>query len=129
MNWKREFRRIAFASAIFTAIVCAGLFVLLTLYKHNDAESYLQKKKSVPIVPAAGRVDFYESERPTETELKELENGFWVNLSAKGLGGLCVLAGLSGGIIGFVVVWLIYKFLEWLVLGFCDNNRLPPEKT
>ena len=33
------------------------------------------------------------------------------------------------GVIGFIIVWLIYKLLEWLVLGFCDNNRLRPEKT
>jgi len=63
-----------------------------------------------------------------EKELRKLEKGFWVSLSKGGLVGLCGAVGLVGGIIGFVIVWLIYRFLEWLVLGFCDNNCLPPEK-
>ena len=64
-----------------------------------------------------------------EARLEELQKGFWVSLSKGGLVGLCGAVGLVGGIIGFVIVWLIYKFFEGLVLGFCDNNHLPPEKT
>jgi hypothetical protein len=70
-----------------------------------------------------------KSREALEARLEELQKGFWVSLSKGGLVGLCGAVGLVGGIIGFVIVWLIYKFLEWLVLGFCDNNRLTPEKT
>jgi len=32
-------------------------------------------------------------------------------------------AGIGGVLIGCCLVWLVYKLLEWLVLGFRDNNR------
>ena len=63
------------------------------------------------------------------SNLLDLENGFWVNLSTIGLFGICSAAGLGGGISGFLIVWVLYKLIEWLVLGFCDNNRLHSEKT
>lgn len=64
-----------------------------------------------------------------EKELRKLKNGFWVNLSKGSLVGICTLVGLVGGIIGFVIVWLICNLLGWLVLGFCDDNRLQPKRT
>lgn len=222
MNWRRGFRRIAFVSAIFTAIVCAGLSIALVLLIHSNAQSNLrweekeqsakegqirftlddllkqtESKTSSPVslttekrvIPdeqmerlvreeAKGapkqnsnlspeeekelaelrakessarqeslskipteellrmrdeelkRREALSKERASaEARLEELQKGFWVSLSKGGLVGLCGAVGLVGGIIGFVIVWLIYKFLEWLVLGFCDNNRLQPEKT
>jgi len=70
-----------------------------------------------------------QQKQEVKKELRKLENGFLVSLSKGGLVGLCGAVGLVGGIIGFVIVWLIYKFLEWLVLGFCDNDRLHSERT
>ena len=72
---------------------------------------------------------FKQAKQEAEAEIKKLERGFLVNLSKSSLVGLCGVGGIVGGIIGFAIVWLIYKLLEWLVLGFCDNNRLQSEKT
>ncbi len=55
-------------------------------------------------------------------EILQEEKDFWVNLSILGLGALCGVT--VAGTFGFLTVWLIYGLLEWLVLGFCDNNRL-----
>ncbi len=70
-----------------------------------------------------------ELKSPTaELRLQELEKGFWVNLSNGGLIGLCGVGGLVGGVIGFVVVWLLYMLFEWIVSGFSDNNHLQSER-
>lgn len=65
---------------------------------------------------------------PAISTLLDLESGFWVNSSKSGLMGLCVASGLIGGTIGFVIVCLIYKLLEWLVLGFCDEPDKPKDE-
>ena len=67
-----------------------------------------------------------------KTKLKELEDGFWVNLSKGSLVGLCILAGLAGAGVGFgavwlgcCVMWLFYLLIRWVVLGFCsDRNEI-----
>jgi hypothetical protein len=165
MNWKRGFRRIAFVSALFTAIVCAGLSIALVLLIHSEAQSNLRWRKENYIQNSASKLTpdqqkrlaelrakktsarqealstedkaveeekrqpFIKEKASEEARLEELQKGFLVSLSKGGLVGLCGAIGLIGGIIGFVIIWLVYKFLEWLVLGFCDNNRLHPEKT
>jgi len=57
-------------------------------------------------------------------ELLQEQKGFWVNLSLPVLVALSGGIGLVAGTFGFLTVWLIYGFLEWVVLGFCDNDRL-----
>lgn len=32
-------------------------------------------------------------------------------------------------IIGWLLVWRIYEFLEWIVLGFCEDNQEDGQKT
>lgn len=63
-----------------------------------------------------------------EERIAELEKGFWVNLSKGGLTGLCILAALGGGLIGFCAVWLLYKPLEWAILGFCEDRPKNDQK-
>lgn len=159
VNSKKGFRRLAFASAIFIAIVCAGLSVVLVLLIHSDAQSNLQwkqkqfkekygenedsinaSKNEKPIEEYTNltseqrqrlqellkkRRNFLEDSGAMEAkaELEKLENGFCVNLSKRGLIGVYTLAALLGGIIGFIIVWLTYKLLEWFVLGFCDDEQ------
>ena len=150
MNWKRGFRRIAFVLALAVAIACVGLSVTFVLDVHDDAQFYLQWKKdnylqsystaldelltesdpttiNVPegFVLEKTEPDFqaYKQEKQeAEAEIKKMESGFWVNLSKSGLIGLCVAGGLAGAIIGFVVVWFIYRLLEWLTLGFATTQ-------
>jgi len=69
-------------------------------------------------------------EKPRQkAELKELENGFWVNLSKRSLVVMCILAGLGGAIVGFggvwlgyCAIWLFYLLIKWVVLGFCGGT-------
>ena len=62
-------------------------------------------------------------------DLEKLEHGFWVNLSSMGLAGVYILVGLLSAICSFIAVWSIYKLVEWLVLGFCNDKHLKPEST
>jgi methylthioribose-1-phosphate isomerase len=55
-----------------------------------------------------------------KARLEKLGHGFWVKLSRAGLVGICGLAGLVGGGIGFLVVWLIYRLFEWIAFGFSN---------
>ncbi|MDD5326349.1 MAG: hypothetical protein PHY02_00875 [Phycisphaerae bacterium] len=67
-------------------------------------------------------------QQTAEEEIRELRNGFWVNLSEERMESICVLAFLAGGVIGFfctlVTIWLVglsvYKLIRWIVLGFYD---------
>jgi len=34
-----------------------------------------------------------------------------------------------GAIIGWLLVWRIYELLQWIVLGFCQDNREDGQKT
>jgi len=65
---------------------------------------------------------------PAMRELLDSENGFLVNLSKGDLIGLCIAGGLFGGTLGFVIVCLTYKLLEWLVLGFRDDKAKDGQK-
>jgi len=133
MNWKKGFRRVTFVLAIFVAVICAGFTIDIVISKHHRAQNYLRHKQELyrnrpkriedlnfEVVPEEGRV-------PTAEQLKELEKGFWVNLSKEGLVGLCVLAGLIGAVVGFcglwIVVWLLYRLFRWLVLGFVEDEQ------
>jgi hypothetical protein len=84
------------------------------------------KYELVPLGPASVE-EVYEQElkeqqkQKAEMELSELENRFWVKLSKSSLIGLCVAGSLVGGIVGFIILCLMYKLLEWLVLGFCGE--------
>ena len=149
MNWKRGFRRIVFVFGIFAAIICAWLSVKSVLLASSNAhkslwwakESYNQKygmlnqSKVKPTPPEGfvldkepsvshGRFDdlVQEVKQEEAAEIKKLENSFWITLPAWGLIGLCGLAGLLATAIGFSAVWLVYKLLEWLVLGFCGDT-------
>jgi len=62
-----------------------------------------------------------EKKRAAKARLKELENGFWVKWSTPKLVALCGVTGSTGGAFGFCVVWLVYKLLEWIALGFMDD--------
>jgi hypothetical protein len=62
-----------------------------------------------------------QEKQEAEAEIKKLESGFWITLPAWGLIGLCGLAGSLAAVIGFSVIWLMYKLLEWLALGFCGK--------
>lgn len=133
MNWKRGFRRITFVLAVVVAVICASLTIDIVIIEHHIAQNHLRHKQELyrnrpkriedlnfeDLVPEEGKV-------PTAEQLKELEKGFWVNLSKKGLVGLCVLAGLIGAVVGFcslwVVVWLLYRLFRWLILGFCGGE-------
>lgn len=57
-----------------------------------------------------------------KSELSVLERGFWVNLSSWQVVGLRVLASVGVASAGFCAVWLIYYFIEWLILGFCADK-------
>lgn len=61
-----------------------------------------------------------------EAEVRELERGFWIQLSKPSLVALCVAGGLVGAFIGFSSAWFILWFcglviFRWLILGFCDD--------
>ena len=43
---------------------------------------------------------------------------FWASLSTSEFIGLLVLTGLGSAIAGFFGVWLVYRLIKWLVLGF-----------
>jgi hypothetical protein len=65
-----------------------------------------------------------------ESKRKQLEESFWVSLSTRSLIGLCILAGLGGAVAGFTgvwfvyfLIWLVYLFIRWLVMGFYDINQ------
>ncbi len=68
MNWKRGFRRIVFVSAIFIAIICAGLSVVFILSIHTEAQSDLQWKQK----------QYVEQCKPIEN----LPDGFVLDLDA-----------------------------------------------
>lgn len=142
MNLRRGFRRITFVLAIVIAIFCAFCAVMLVLDEHDSTQSYLRWKEGQyrekygalssppkgfvidePKKEGEHKPDIFdrivEEKRIAEEELRELKNSFWVNLPLSRLVGLCVLAGLGGATVGYCFVWLVYKFLEWLVLGFC----------
>ncbi|MBW8042466.1 MAG: hypothetical protein FVQ85_21070 [Planctomycetes bacterium] len=159
VNLKKGFRRLAFASAIFIAIICAGLSVVLVHLIHSNAQINLQWKQnqfkekygehedSIKALQNEKPIEEYTSLAPekrqrlqellkkqrnfledsgameAKVELDKLENGFCVNLSKNSLVGVYTLAALVGVIIGFIIIWLIYKFLEWLALGFCDDEQ------
>jgi hypothetical protein len=129
----------------------------MTSYNYHDKYGYvgfLEKDELislVPVNPTKSKTNLYKNrlekkytelgnklelsneemfeQMPALKTLLDLEDGFWVNLSTIGLVGICSAAGLFGGISGFLIVWVLYKLLEWLVLGFCDNNRLHSERT
>lgn len=142
MKWKRGFRRITFVLAIVAAVICAGLTVSIVISKHNSAQSYLRHKQELyknrpkwmddPIISEKpeGLINRLEELVPKATakELKELEKGFWVNLSRRKLVGLCVSAGLGAAVITYCGIWLIYYFVEWLILGFCEDNPKDQQK-
>ena len=84
-----------------------------------------------PVATAHEKSATFDPDAYLKAEL-ELKGSF----STRALVGLCVLAGFGGGIAGFVgtwfvyyIIWLIYRFIKWLVLGFYDNDHLQPEKT
>ncbi|HIJ67685.1 MAG TPA: hypothetical protein HPP87_13930 [Planctomycetes bacterium] len=86
-------------------------------FSDKEIDDYFQEK-------------FRTEKKKTEIELKELETGFWVNLSQGSLIGLCILAGLGGAAAGYggvwfvyFLIWLVYRFIRWLVMGFYDVNR------
>ena len=157
MNWKKGFRRIAFVSAVFSTIICAELFIGVTLSTHNAAQFHLQWQKDnlreklglSEDISISRENKFYNKKLKEALEeeqrliakkngnfhrrifsslaldnemLTNFQDGFLVNLSKGGLIGLCVAAGLVGGTIGFVFVWLIYLLLGWLVLSFCTDK-------
>lgn len=55
-----------------------------------------------------------------EAKVKELEKGFWVTLSSRGLVGLFVLASSVGAVAAFGGFWLFYVLINWVVRGFYD---------
>lgn len=56
--------------------------------------------------------------------LSELKKGFWVTLSTPGFVGICVSIGLVTAVVGFCVIWLIYFFVEWIILGFAEVKSI-----
>lgn len=134
----------------------AGLFVALRS-KENELESKTGKKPSeeqrkkvlnlkrgfkrltlvLAIVAgitgaAFAAVIVYGKYEPPYT-LNELE--FWSTLPKGKMVGLCILAGLGGGIAGFSATWLayliillIYKHIKWLILGFREDKPANEQK-
>jgi len=116
--------------------------------EHNSAQSYLRWRQENPkgTVDEVTRDMLTQAQRKkpndiafvsdedvkteAELQLKELERGFWVNLSQGSLIGLCMLAGLGGAAGGFgsvwifyCLIWLVYLFIRWLVMAFYDVSQ------
>ncbi len=89
----------------------------------NIYKTRLEKKYKELSDKSTLRTEELLEQMPAISTLLDLENGFWVNLPKSGLMRLCVAGGLVGAIIGFVIIWFIYRLLEWLVFGFCDNPK------
>ena len=144
-------RRITLVLAIVTAFISAYIAVVIVVEKHSNEQDNLlyikldfearQLKNSPEAktdiwseaaqkVTGEQQVSWGLNDPKIEERLKELENGFWVNLSQGSLLGLCILAGLCGVAIGYggvwlvyFLIWLIYRFIKWLVMGFYDVNQ------
>jgi hypothetical protein len=55
-------------------------------------------------------VGFLADASHAQSELAQLENGFWAKLPVAGLAGICAVAGVAGLIGGYWFVWL----LSWI---------------
>ena len=60
--------------------------------------------------------------------LWDAHRSFWASLSTIVFIGMLVLAGLGSTLAGFCGVWLIYKLLEWLVIGFRNEKSKDEQK-
>lgn len=101
----------------------------------NTPKLTLERMAATPKSEVPGRPNrlaglLEQTKAEAETELKELEDSFWVTLSKQGLVGLCVLASLGGAAAGYGGIWLVYllilrvyQFIRWLATGFYDVNQ------
>lgn len=113
MNLKRGFRRITLVLAIVTGL-CSSLVPLVAIVSAHDfvrrherqLEYYKKKVETGKYSP----LDVVEQ----EGRLEQARNNFWAKLSIIQAFATCVLTGIAG----FCGVWLVYKLIEWLVLGF-----------
>jgi hypothetical protein len=99
----------------------------------EQAKAELRRREALSVGDQANeerrRTRWAEEKAFAKARLDELANGFWVRLSKVSLVGLCIAAGLAGALAGFSLTWLvvwfggltIYKFIKWLILGFCDD--------
>lgn len=132
MNLRRGFRRITFILAVVSAVFCTFCAVVIVVEKHDSVQSSLQLRLGLDEKGFAALKEAGFSNREIKDykeEIIELQKGFWVNLSKPELVGLCIVAGLGGGAIGYLGTWLviwfgglaIYKLIRWIVLGFRDD--------
>ncbi|TKJ34642.1 MAG: hypothetical protein CEE38_17380 [Planctomycetes bacterium B3_Pla] len=116
MNFKRGFKRITFALATLAALsgTVIGVSIVINEYEYYGGGYYTPNTYK-------GYGGVYIGSDNIESQ-DELTSDL---LSTPGLVGLCVAAGLAGGLAGFSSLWFsglaIYKFIKWLILGFCED--------
>jgi len=117
MNRKRGFRRITLVLAIITGI-CSSWVSFGAIVSANDFvrrhERQLEYFKKTVETGEHSHLDVVEQ----KGRLEQARNDFWAKLSIIQAFAICVLTGIAG----FCGVWLVYKLIEWLVLGFCVDT-------
>jgi len=113
MNLKRGFRRITLVLTI-VAGLCSSLVPLGAIVSAHDFvrrhERQLEYFKNTVETGKHSPLDVVEQEE----RLEQARNNFWAKFSIIQSFAICVLTGIAG----FCGVWLVYKLIEWLVLGF-----------
>ncbi|MBN2456307.1 MAG: methyltransferase domain-containing protein [Sedimentisphaerales bacterium] len=105
MNVRRGFQRITLVVSIAAALYCAVWVGRTAVRKHETAWQNMQWRQTM-----------VKQERSFTT----IEEGFWGRLSTGGLVVICIVGGAAGAVVGYYVVWVAHRFLEWIVLGFCS---------
>ena len=138
MNWRRGFRRLTFLVALSVAIICGGIAVLIVHIKHDAAQREYEELQQT--VKHRNNALLPKAEEGSASWWAELEAKYavepspdhswpdesWVNWSQEHKAIIYILTAISGAFVGFSAVWIVYRILEWLVMGFASDS-VPPQ--